>query len=166
MTIVGNIAHKTQQLAVRKIHTEKRWWYIPTCHEEHWVFLRTGNKTRTITQYDPLTSNKRKHYGEYVQSQISYHANEQWTLGTGRMAQQKNGFDCGVFVIDEIQKLVRRETGNYGEDEPSRERVHNILTKGSDNLIYTRTNVHKGKQKSKHKRIKKNIDSRDEAKKV
>jgi len=104
---------------------------------EHWTMISVSKKMKTINYYDSLGCYKRWHGGEFIDAVLTFmqqyetkqNGNKfdacEWTVRTSKEmyetdvftekyteAPQKNGFDCGLFVLKFAEDIIRGSTAS------------------------------------------------------
>ena len=82
-----SIKDKHFKQTIREIATQNRITYIPIFHRNHWLFIKTEETTKEITQYDSL--GKRTHYGTVFMQSLEEVTKKNGTFGMGSCHNNK-----------------------------------------------------------------------------
>ena len=113
--------------------------FIPINHNQnHWLMIHVNLNTKQIEQYDSLSRHTNKNYATIIQdylSQILKTTKHKWQTKQETIPQQNNGYDCGMYVLGNVQKILNpQQTQNT---QPSRERLLTIINTGIMDTIFT-----------------------------
>lgn len=127
--------HGAVRLGQRKLRdTNIQEWYIPIHHAQHWLFLRVQKTTKTVTQYNSMHTGT-QHHGEIIIPYLEQITGTKWTLHHGLMKQQQNGYDCGPFMLAEIQQQLQNfSTPRHWQ--PNRAAIYGFLTQKTQHSFY------------------------------
>ena len=141
-----NNTHGAVQRGLRKLQqTNIKEWFIPVHSTQHWLFLHVHKQTKKITQYDSLLPST-EHYGTYLIQFMERNTGTQWTLCTGNMRQQQNHYDCGAYMLAEIQtKLQNLQLPLHWR--PNRDAIFTYLTQGIHSTFYQEVTKNNRRQK-------------------
>ena len=155
--------HGAVRLGKRKLQdTTIKEWYIPIHHAQHWLFLRVTKTTKTITQYDSMHSGSR-HHGEILLAYLEQISGTKWSLQHGLMKQQQNGYDCGPYMLAEIQQQLQNfSTPRHWR--PNRAAIYSFLTQSTHASFYQPEDRSISHRKGTHPQIRE--DSRHNPQKV
>lgn len=120
-------------------------WFLPLCHQQHWLFLRIVARLRVIEQYNSLRTPSRQHFGQHIIGPIQRYTKQMWSLNHVLMPQQQNGYDCGLYLLAEIQFLQKLRPRSQAE-VPSRQNLQVLL------LTDIKTKIYKKQSESQRKR--------------
>ena len=131
---ISNVLHGAVRRGYKALQQpEIRDWYVPVHYAQHWLFLHIHRTTKTITQYDSLMSTE--HHGHIIKTYLDQQTGTSWTLKNGIMRQQNNGYDCGAYMLAEIQqKLNRYNTPIHWT--PNRMAIYVYLTQNIHTSFY------------------------------
>jgi sentrin-specific protease 1 len=98
------------------------FYYIPIIYSNHWSLAKVNIKRKKINFYDSLDSSVR-HVFIYktLKTFFNYILKEdyEWTLNIVEVPQQNNNYDCGIYMLIFLEKLINKEYIDiFAEDIP------------------------------------------------
>jgi Ulp1 family protease len=79
-------------------------------NNNHWLLIHVNIKNKEIQQIDSLHSATQHDYTEtflqYIKTTLSTSNETEWTTLHKLTPQQENGYDCGVHMLGNIQRIA------------------------------------------------------------
>ena len=105
----------TQRCLHTLLQQPRSLWYIPVNHgQTHWLFLTINIAQRHIGQHDSLPGHTNRDYAEQVRLLLTAADQGQWTSAQVSTSRQTNTYNCGLYVLANILRLVSNPHGPTG----------------------------------------------------